>query len=214
VEEKLYVCTWTHHAFSLCCASHHLGIVVHCKQMSLLQYAQETQHEKILRGLAVGIALTMYGRLEEADPLITSLCQDKDPILRRSGMYTLSMAYCGTGNNQAIRKLLHVAVSVSSAVVLSILMLYWHDTKLICDRDICFHVLFLLCWQYFKLHSIRWYDDWCIMNCTELEGKGHDAAEVLSNYLLGDTCILKVFFSNLISRISIVVIATGYGLDK
>lgn len=78
---------------------------------SLSQYAQETQHEKILRGLAVGIALTMYARLEEADALVTSLSTDKDPVLRRSGMYTLAMAYCGTGNNQAIRKLLHVAVS-------------------------------------------------------------------------------------------------------
>lgn len=75
------------------------------------QYAQETQHEKILRGLAVGISLTMYARLEEADPLVTSLSSDKDPVLRRSGMYTIAMAYCGTGNNQAIRKLLHVAVS-------------------------------------------------------------------------------------------------------
>ncbi|XP_043284346.1 26S proteasome non-ATPase regulatory subunit 1 [Venturia canescens] len=78
---------------------------------SMVAYAQETQHEKILRGLAVGIAFTMYGRLEEADPLVASLSADKDPILRRSGMYTLAMAYCGTGNNQAIRKLLHVAVS-------------------------------------------------------------------------------------------------------
>merc|ERR1719474_2512679 len=77
----------------------------------MVAYAQETQHEKILRGLAVGIALVMYGRLEEADPLITSLMQDKDAILRRSGMYTIAMAYCGTGNNSAIRKLLHVAVS-------------------------------------------------------------------------------------------------------
>ncbi|XP_051158339.1 26S proteasome non-ATPase regulatory subunit 1 isoform X2 [Leptopilina boulardi] len=77
----------------------------------MVAYAQETQHEKILRGLAVGIAFTMYGRLEEADPLVASLTADKDPILRRSGMYTLAMAYCGTGNNQAIRKLLHVAVS-------------------------------------------------------------------------------------------------------
>jgi len=77
----------------------------------MVAYAQETQHEKILRGLAVGIALVMYGRLEEADPLITSLTQDKDAILRRSGMYTIAMAYCGTGNNSAIRKLLHVAVS-------------------------------------------------------------------------------------------------------
>lgn len=78
----------------------------------LLQYAQETQHEKILRGLAVGIALTMYARLEEADPLVTSLSTDKDPVLRRSGMYTVAMAYCGTGSNTAIRKLLHVAVSI------------------------------------------------------------------------------------------------------
>lgn len=77
----------------------------------MVAYAQETQHEKILRGLAIGIALTMYGRLEEADTLIESLCRDKDPILRRSGMYTVAMAYCGTGNNKAIRRLLHVAVS-------------------------------------------------------------------------------------------------------
>merc|ERR1712051_771813 len=77
----------------------------------MVAYAQETQHEKILRGLAVGISLVMYGRLEEADPLIESLTRDKDAILRRSGMYTIAMAYCGTGNNKAIKKLLHVAVS-------------------------------------------------------------------------------------------------------
>ncbi|XP_073819102.1 regulatory particle non-ATPase 2 [Musca autumnalis] len=77
----------------------------------MVSYAQETQHEKILRGLAVGISLTMFSRLEEADPLILSLSTDKDPVLRRSGMYTIAMAYNGTGSNKAIRKLLHVAVS-------------------------------------------------------------------------------------------------------
>eukprot|EP00057_Strongylocentrotus_purpuratus_P014673 XP_011669147.1 PREDICTED: 26S proteasome non-ATPase regulatory subunit 1-like [Strongylocentrotus purpuratus] len=77
----------------------------------MVSYAQDTQHEKILRGLCLGIALTMYGRLEEADTLIESLSRDKDPILRRSGMYTVALAYCGTGNNKAIRKLLHFAVS-------------------------------------------------------------------------------------------------------
>lgn len=77
----------------------------------MVSYAQETQHEKILRGLAVGISLTMFARLEEADPLVTSLSTDKDPVLRRSGMYTIAMAYNGTGSNKAIRKLLHVAVS-------------------------------------------------------------------------------------------------------
>jgi len=93
-----------------------MGMVMLASKSSLaiqdmVAYAQETQHEKILRGLAVGIALVMYGRLEEADPLIQSLMVDKDPILRRSAMYTIAMAYCGTGSNSAIRKLLHVAVS-------------------------------------------------------------------------------------------------------
>lgn len=37
----------------------------------------------------------------------------QDPILRRSGMYTVAMAYCGSGNNKAIRRLLHVAVSTA-----------------------------------------------------------------------------------------------------
>ncbi|XP_004533201.1 26S proteasome non-ATPase regulatory subunit 1 [Ceratitis capitata] len=77
----------------------------------MVSYAQETQHEKILRGLAVGISLTMFARLEEADPLVTSLSTDKDPVLRRSGMYTIAMAYNGSGSNKAIRRLLHVAVS-------------------------------------------------------------------------------------------------------
>ena len=77
----------------------------------MVAYAQESQHEKILRGLAVGISFLMYGRLEQADALIDQLLDSKNPIFRRSGAYTLGMAYCGTGHNKAIRKLLHIAVS-------------------------------------------------------------------------------------------------------
>ncbi|KAG0327315.1 proteasome regulatory particle base subunit [Dissophora globulifera] len=77
----------------------------------MLQYAHETQHEKIIRGLAVGISLVMYGKEDAADALIEQLAADKDPIMRYGGMYTIAMAYCGTGSNKAIRRLLHVAVS-------------------------------------------------------------------------------------------------------
>lgn len=77
----------------------------------MLQYAHETQHEKIIRGLALGLAFLMYGKEEEADSLIETLVGDADAILRYGGMYTLALAYAGTGNNQAIRKVLHVAVS-------------------------------------------------------------------------------------------------------
>ena len=58
----------------------------------------------------------MYARMEEADALIESLMQDKDPNLRQSGMYTVAMAYCGTGNNRAIKRLLHVAVSYDNEI--------------------------------------------------------------------------------------------------
>ncbi|ORX50506.1 26S proteasome regulatory complex, non-ATPase subcomplex, Rpn2/Psmd1 subunit [Hesseltinella vesiculosa] len=77
----------------------------------MLQYAHETQHEKIIRGLAVGISFIMFGREEQADPLVDQLLNDKDPVLRYGGIYTIAMAYSGTGNNKAMRRLLHVAVS-------------------------------------------------------------------------------------------------------
>ena len=63
------------------------------------------------RGLALGIALTVYGREEEADTLIEQMTRDQDPILRYGGMYALALAYSGTANNKAIRQLLHFAVS-------------------------------------------------------------------------------------------------------
>lgn len=43
----------------------------------MLAYAHDTQHEKIIRGLAIGIALVMCGREEEADTLIEQLTLDK-----------------------------------------------------------------------------------------------------------------------------------------
>ncbi|GAA6058795.1 hypothetical protein JCM10212_001911 [Sporobolomyces blumeae] len=77
----------------------------------MVQYAHETQHEKIIRGLALGIAFVLYGKEEEADEMVESLLADADAILRYGGIYTIALAYAGTGSNAAIRKLLHVAVS-------------------------------------------------------------------------------------------------------
>lgn len=78
----------------------------------MLQYAsEETQHEKIIRGIAMGIAMICYAREEQADTVIEQLTRDKNPILRAGAMYAIAMAYVGTSNNPAIRKLLHVAVS-------------------------------------------------------------------------------------------------------
>ncbi|RKF62571.1 26S proteasome non-ATPase regulatory subunit 1-like protein A [Erysiphe neolycopersici] len=77
----------------------------------MITYAHDTQHEKTVRGLAVGMSLIMYGCQESADELIEGLLKEPDPTLRYGGIMTVAMAYCGTGSNKAIRKLLHVAVS-------------------------------------------------------------------------------------------------------
>jgi 26S proteasome regulatory subunit N2 len=77
----------------------------------MIQYAHDTQHEKIVRGLAMGMALIMYGRQEAAEELINGLLDDPDPTLRYGGIMTIALAYCGTGSNKAVRRLLHVAVS-------------------------------------------------------------------------------------------------------
>lgn len=77
----------------------------------MLQTAHNTQHDKIIRGLAIGLALVYYGREESADPMIDILLHDKDAIIRYGGMFMIGMAYGGTGSNSAIKRLLHVAVS-------------------------------------------------------------------------------------------------------
>ncbi|KAK0649021.1 armadillo-type protein [Cercophora newfieldiana] len=78
---------------------------------TMFTYAHETTHEKIVRGCAIGMALIMFGRQEGADVMIEGLLNDPDPALRYGGILTVALAYCGTGSNKAIRKLLHFAVS-------------------------------------------------------------------------------------------------------
>ncbi|KAK4217556.1 armadillo-type protein [Rhypophila decipiens] len=77
----------------------------------MMGYAHDTTHEKIVRGCAIGMALVMFGRQEGADTTIEALLQEPEPALRYGGILTVAMAYCGTGSNKAIRKLLHYAVS-------------------------------------------------------------------------------------------------------
>ena len=77
----------------------------------MIKYANETKHEKIIRALSVSLGLIMYEKEEIADALIDQLSSSKDSILRYGAMFTIGLAYAGTGNNSAIKKLLHFAVS-------------------------------------------------------------------------------------------------------
>jgi len=77
----------------------------------MFAYARETPHEKIVRGLGIGMSLIMLAMEEQADGLAEQLLRDQDAILRYSGCFCLASAYVGTANNKAIRRLLHIAVS-------------------------------------------------------------------------------------------------------
>merc|ERR1719502_1054140 len=77
----------------------------------LLAYAHDTQHEKIIRACALALAMMMFRKEEEAETLIQQMLLDKDAILRYGACFTIAMAYVGTSQNAAIRRLLHVSVS-------------------------------------------------------------------------------------------------------
>ena len=74
-------------------------------------HAADSQHEKIVRALGISLALTMYGKEEQADGLIEQMNQSKDAIMRYGAMFTVGCAYAGTSNTSAVSKLLKCAVT-------------------------------------------------------------------------------------------------------
>ena len=77
----------------------------------MLSHAADSNHEKIIRALAISLALNMYGKESVADGLIEQMCASKDSTIRYGAMFTIGCAYAGTGSTQAIQKLLKCAVS-------------------------------------------------------------------------------------------------------
>lgn len=80
----------------------------------MITYAQETKHETIIRGLCIAIALICFGQENAAESTIEQLLESQDAMLRYGACYTIGLAYCGTSNKLAIKRLLHIAVSDSN----------------------------------------------------------------------------------------------------
>lgn len=72
----------------------------------MIQYAHETQHEKIIRGLAIGIAFLMYGRAEQADSVIDQLLADK-VSLNIGGQRNWCLIWMTTGRHSPVRWHVH-----------------------------------------------------------------------------------------------------------
>lgn len=75
-----------------------LGTADKTSAEEMLMYARETQHEKIIRGIAIGLAFIYYGRQEEADDMVKTLlaekvCQLPDRDIRGSSHLTFVGSY-------------------------------------------------------------------------------------------------------------------------
>ena len=77
----------------------------------LLLYASETEHEKTQRGIALAVSLIFAGLRQQADTILAQLLASNNAVMRYGAVWTLASAYAGSGDNGAVARLLHLAVS-------------------------------------------------------------------------------------------------------
>jgi len=77
----------------------------------LIRNCYENTHEKIVRAIALAIGLMCFNNEEQADKYINKLLECKDQVVRYGGALAIGMAYCGTSNNRALKKLLSLTAS-------------------------------------------------------------------------------------------------------
>jgi len=75
----------------------------------LHRFAKQSEHEKIIRSIALGSAIINFGKARLADTFIDTLLKENEPMLRYGSCLSIGMAYVGTNNNAAIRKLLKIS---------------------------------------------------------------------------------------------------------
>jgi 26S proteasome regulatory subunit N2 len=65
-----------------------MGTLNNMAMNDMIAAAHDTTHEKIIRGLAVGVSFIVYGREEQADDLIRQLTSD--PVTYLSFMFFIN----------------------------------------------------------------------------------------------------------------------------
>lgn len=87
-----------------------LGTAASEHVQEMLVYARETQHEKIIRGLAVGVAFIYYGRQEEADVTVKVLLAEK--VRTSNAYFSASHLTIYLGPNLEIWGRVHISIGV------------------------------------------------------------------------------------------------------
>lgn len=83
-----------------------------CEELSeLYKIARASPHEKIVRSSSFGLAFMMYGLEDKSSTLVEHLLEERDPFLRESAAWVTALAYVGTGSNNGLQRLLHIAIS-------------------------------------------------------------------------------------------------------
>lgn len=77
----------------------------------LIKYANTTNSEKIMKGIAMGLGFIMYGREHQGNQLASELLSSRQPLLREGAAWITAMSYVGTSSSEALQRLLHIAVS-------------------------------------------------------------------------------------------------------
>ncbi|XP_061385328.1 uncharacterized protein LOC133320747 [Danaus plexippus] len=78
--------------------------------LELYNHAQETPHDRIIRQSSLGAALVLFKNELKAEPYIDMLVNNMEPMIRYGGMFAIGLAYCGTNNTNAVKRLLHFSV--------------------------------------------------------------------------------------------------------
>ena len=77
----------------------------------MLNFAEETKHEKIIRGLAMGLGFVMYGKGKDSKYLSDKMLKSRQSLIREGGVWIISLANVGNSSNEALQSLLYIAVS-------------------------------------------------------------------------------------------------------
>ncbi|EAX91699.1 Proteasome/cyclosome repeat family protein [Trichomonas vaginalis G3] len=77
----------------------------------MIRFCENTEHEKIMRGIAMGLGFFFYECGARANDTIQRMLHSRQPFMRKGAAWIIALATIGNVSNAAWQKLLNIAVS-------------------------------------------------------------------------------------------------------